>query len=176
MDPASFTAMTLGLLLALVMLGVPIMVSLGLACLVGVITLTGNMNVALSLMATTGFEALRDYVFAVIPLFVLMGELMARSGCARDLYTLMDRVFRRLPGHLAVARETEADQLRRAQLADARGFAEVDDLEALVAEGDRAVEVLAVGVGTAMPEGAAHGAEFRFTNGRLDDAADAAHG
>ena len=103
MDPASFTALTLGLLLALVVVGVPIMVSLGLACLTGLFILTGSMKIALSLVSATAFEALRDYVFAVIPLFVLMGELMARSGCARDLYTLMDRAFRRLPGHLAVA-------------------------------------------------------------------------
>jgi tripartite ATP-independent transporter DctM subunit len=103
LDPASFTALTLGLLLALVVVGVPIMVSLGLACLTGLFILTGSMKIALSLVSATAFEALRDYVFAVIPLFVLMGELMARSGCARDLYTLMDRAFRRLPGHLAVA-------------------------------------------------------------------------
>ncbi len=103
MDPATFTVLTLGMLLVLVVVGVPIMISLGIACLTGLVMLTGSMKVALSLMSATAFEALRDYVFAVIPLFILMGELMAQSGCARDLYTLMDRAFRRLPGHLAVA-------------------------------------------------------------------------
>jgi tripartite ATP-independent transporter DctM subunit len=98
-----FTALILGALLLLVGLGVPIMVSLGLASIVGIVVLTGSFDIAQALLSNTAFESLRDYVFAVIPLFILMGELMARSGCAKDLYLLMDRLFRRLPARLAVA-------------------------------------------------------------------------
>ena len=48
-------------------------------------------------------QALRDYVFAVIPLFMLMGDFLAKCGAARDLYALAHRFSRWLPAQLAVA-------------------------------------------------------------------------
>jgi tripartite ATP-independent transporter DctM subunit len=56
-----------------------------------------------SFVANTAYEALRDYVFAVIPLFILMGDFVAKCGAARDLYTLGNRLSRWLPARLAVA-------------------------------------------------------------------------
>ncbi len=54
-------------------------------------------------VANTAYEALRDYVFAVIPLFMLMGDFLAKCGAARDLYTLANRASKWLPGRLAAA-------------------------------------------------------------------------
>jgi tripartite ATP-independent transporter DctM subunit len=54
-------------------------------------------------VANTAYEALRDYVFAVIPLFMLMGDFLAKCGAARDLYALGNRASRWLPGRLAAA-------------------------------------------------------------------------
>jgi tripartite ATP-independent transporter DctM subunit len=45
----------------------------------------------------------RDYVFAVIPLFMLMGEFLAKCGAATDLFSLFNRLTRIVPGRLAVA-------------------------------------------------------------------------
>ena len=42
-------------------------------------------------------------MFAVIPLFVLMGDVISRSGAAGDLYRICDRALKRLPGRLAIA-------------------------------------------------------------------------
>jgi tripartite ATP-independent transporter DctM subunit len=42
-------------------------------------------------------------VFAVIPLFMLMGDFLAKCGAARDLYALAHRISRWLPAQLAVA-------------------------------------------------------------------------
>jgi tripartite ATP-independent transporter DctM subunit len=39
----------------------------------------------------------------VIPLFMLMGEFIGKSGAIRDVYTAINRAFRRLPGRLALA-------------------------------------------------------------------------
>ncbi len=103
MQHAGLVIAGLGLLLVLLTLGVPIVVSLGVASVVGVALLTSSLDVSLSILSTTSFEALRDYVFAVIPLFILMGEFVARSGAALDLYTSINRVMRRVPGRLAVA-------------------------------------------------------------------------
>ena len=41
--------------------------------------------------ARPAYEALRDYVFAVIPLFMLMGEFIGRSGAVTDVYKGINR-------------------------------------------------------------------------------------
>ncbi len=103
MGAAAFAALMIGLLLVMIVLGFHINVALGVASVAGVAIIVGKANVALSILSTTAYEALRDYVFAVIPLFVLMGELVARSGAAKDLFVLINRALRRVPGRLAVA-------------------------------------------------------------------------
>ena len=50
--------------------------------------MTGDIEVVRTFVANTAYEALRDYVFAVIPLFMLMGDFLAKCGAARDLYAL----------------------------------------------------------------------------------------
>ena len=57
----------------------------------------------MSIISSTAYDAVRNQVFAVIPLFVLMGDIVAKSGAATDLYRLCDRGLSRLPGRLAVA-------------------------------------------------------------------------
>ena len=90
-------------LVVLIFLGVHIVVALGIASIAGIALATGSLDIALTTLATTSYQALRDYVFAVLPLFILMGELIGKSGAARDLYVLMNRLLRRLPGRLALA-------------------------------------------------------------------------
>jgi tripartite ATP-independent transporter DctM subunit len=90
-------------LLVLVFLGVHIAVALGMTAALGIYLMQGDLQVVRSFIAQTAYEALRDYVFAVIPLFMLMGEFLARCGAARDLYALINRLSRAIPGRLAVA-------------------------------------------------------------------------
>jgi tripartite ATP-independent transporter DctM subunit len=103
MPGAEFAFVILLFMLAMVFAGFHIVVALGVASVVGIGVVTGSAHVALSLLSSTAFEALRDYIFAVIPLFVLLGEMVSRSGAAADLYLLMNRALRRVPGRLAVA-------------------------------------------------------------------------
>jgi C4-dicarboxylate transporter, DctM subunit len=90
-------------LLALVFAGVHIAIALGVTAALGIYLMTGELEVVRTFIANTAYEALRDYVFAVIPLFMLMGDFLAKCGAARDLYTLGNRVSRWLPGRLAAA-------------------------------------------------------------------------
>lgn len=94
----------LGILVLLIVLGVHIGVALALCSGVGVyIMFGGNTEAAVSIMSNTAYDAIRKDVFAVIPLFVLMGDFIWRSGAAGDLYRICDRGLRRLPGRLAIA-------------------------------------------------------------------------
>lgn len=103
MDGYLFSMAVIGVLLFLVLFGVHIVVALGLVSLGGIAFLMGGIDPALRLLSNTVYEAIRDYVFAVVPLFVLMGELVARSGAATDLFKLVNRGLRRVPGRLAIA-------------------------------------------------------------------------
>jgi C4-dicarboxylate transporter DctM subunit len=94
----------LAVLIVMILLGIHISVALSLCSGVGVfIMFRGNTEAALSIMSNTAYEAIRKDVFAVIPLFVLMGDFIWRSGAAGDLYRICDRSMRRLPGRLAIA-------------------------------------------------------------------------
>lgn len=90
-------------LLVLVFSGVHIAISLGLTSMLGIYLMTGQIDTVLSFSSNTAYEALRDYIFAVIPLFMLMGEFLARSGSATDLFALMNKTLKRIPGRLGVA-------------------------------------------------------------------------
>lgn len=90
-------------LIVMVVLGVHIAVALGMASALGVYLVTGSFGVVERMLASTAYEALRDYVFAVIPLFMLMGEFIARSGAVTDVYKGINRGLQRIPGRLALA-------------------------------------------------------------------------
>jgi C4-dicarboxylate transporter, DctM subunit len=90
-------------LLGIVFAGVHIAIALGITAALGLYLMTGDLEVVRTFIANTAYEALRDYVFAVIPLFMLMGDFLAKCGAARDLYALGNRASRWLPGRLAAA-------------------------------------------------------------------------
>lgn len=93
----------LGLLVVLVLMGVHIGVSFALCSALGVWLMLGSSEAALAILGNTAFEAVRKDVFAVIPLFILMGDFISRSGAAADLYRICDRGLKRIPGRLAIA-------------------------------------------------------------------------
>jgi C4-dicarboxylate transporter DctM subunit len=89
--------------LTLVFAGVHIAIALGITAVLGIYLMLGDIEIVRTFVANTAYEALRDYVFAVIPLFMLMGDFLAKCGAARDLYALAHRFSRWLPAQLAVA-------------------------------------------------------------------------
>ncbi len=93
----------IGALLTLVFSGIHIAVALGLCSMLGLFLMTGDVNGMISFASSTAYEALRDYIFAVIPLFMLMGEFLAKCGAARDLFTLVNRSMHRIRGRLGTA-------------------------------------------------------------------------
>jgi len=103
MFSADIAAVVLILLLVLVFSGIHVAIALGVTSAVGIYMVTGRETVVLALIQNTFYDAIRDYIFAVIPLFMLMGEFIGRSGATGDLYIGLQRSFRRIPGRLALA-------------------------------------------------------------------------
>ena len=103
MFDVSVATILIATLLVLVAFGVHIAVALGMASVLGLYLVTGDMHVVTSMLGSTAYSALRDYVFAVIPLFMLMGEFIGRSGAVTDVYKGINRGLRHIPGRLAIA-------------------------------------------------------------------------
>ncbi|TKT69228.1 TRAP transporter large permease [Aquamicrobium sp. LC103] len=92
-----------GLLVVLVLLGFHIAVALAMTSVLGIYLMMGSFDVAVSLLGSSAYEAIRSHTFIVIPLFVLMGDFVSKSGAAGDLYQVCNRLLRRVSGRLAVA-------------------------------------------------------------------------
>jgi C4-dicarboxylate transporter, DctM subunit len=93
----------LGLLLVMVFAGVHIAIALAATSLLGLFLVTESWDITINTLARTSFEGMRGYIFAALPLFMLMGEFISRSGAAQDLYIGINRALRRIPGRLALA-------------------------------------------------------------------------
>ena len=94
-------------LVVLVAIGVHIAIALGTTSALGIFLVTGAdanaFHTVQAMLAATAYEAIRAYVFAVIPLFMLMGEFIGKSGTITDVYRGINRLLHRIPGRLAIA-------------------------------------------------------------------------
>src|SRR3546814_9810877 len=81
--------------------GAPIFAALGVASLIGMF-LQGGTN-ALNVIPSILHRGLASYSLICIPLFILMGEVMARTSIGARLFNLFYVGLNRLPGGLAMA-------------------------------------------------------------------------
>lgn len=92
----------LAVLFACLALGVPVYASLIIAGMVGVVMLDG-FDIAINVLGSAPFRVISSEALIVVPLFILMGTLVYRSGATDDLFVVARRVTRRLPGGLGMA-------------------------------------------------------------------------
>jgi len=90
-------------MLVLIYLGMHIAVTLALISFVGAWVIKGNMIVAVNLLWISAHQTVNSFVFAVIPLFVLMGFLVSAAGMGRDAYDIGQMMLRRVLGGLGMA-------------------------------------------------------------------------
>ncbi len=89
------------LLLILIIAGVHIYLALGVSGALGLL-LTRGMN-ALALAPTSFFGQLNSFEMIALPLFILMGHVLAKTPIGRDLFHCAYRWLNWLPGGLAIA-------------------------------------------------------------------------
>lgn len=95
--------MLIGCLVLLVLLGVHIGVALLAVGFFGVWLVRDNLDMAMRLMYMAAYNGIADYIFATIPLFVLMGLLVSISNVGKDTFTVAEVLLRKLRGGLGVA-------------------------------------------------------------------------
>lgn len=94
---------TLALLTVFILAGLHIGVGMMLLSVVGIYLVTNRIDVAISILGTTSFQAVRSYTFGIIPLFILMGYFANLSGVSAELFKSANVLLRRVKGGLAMA-------------------------------------------------------------------------
>ena len=102
MDPLSIGLLAFAVLFILLILTVPIGFAMGLCGLAGMSMIIG-VAPSLSLFGTTVYETTVTYDLSIVPLFVLMGAVAARSGLSQELYGAFNAWFGAFRGGLALA-------------------------------------------------------------------------
>lgn len=92
----------IGAALALMIVGMPVAYVLALVGVIGIWAVSG-LQAALALSGQTAFDSVTNPSLVVLPLFILMGNILASSGMARELYRGFDVYLGRRRGGLAMA-------------------------------------------------------------------------
>lgn len=102
MDTLGVTVVSLGALLLLLALKVPIGIALGLVSFAGFWILL-NFDIALSTVRTIPYEFAANWDLTAIPMFLLMGAIVNQSGISTAMFRAARLWLGGLPGGLAVA-------------------------------------------------------------------------
>ncbi len=102
------TILTIGfiliaVLIGLVLLGMQIAYALFVVAFAGIWIIRDNMGLAFKMLELTAYSGIADYLFATIPLFVLMGLLVSVSHVGRDTFEVAEELLRRMICGLGVA-------------------------------------------------------------------------
>jgi tripartite ATP-independent transporter DctM subunit len=102
MSPIEIGWLAVGVLLVLIVAGMPIGISMLITSFAGVLFMR-NDTVAVRMLGQVANDSLDEYLYAVVPLFVLMGLLVTTSGVGRDTFDVFQRLLKRVLAGLGIA-------------------------------------------------------------------------
>jgi tripartite ATP-independent transporter DctM subunit len=94
---------SVGAMLVLIYAGMHVGIALSLLSFVGVWIMRDNVTVASNMMALAANDAISDYIFGVVPLFVLMGLFVSVADIGKDTFDVANQLCRRIAGGLGIA-------------------------------------------------------------------------
>ncbi|HVE48187.1 MAG TPA: TRAP transporter large permease [Casimicrobiaceae bacterium] len=89
--------LVIGAFLALFMLGFPVVLAIGIPCIVYIFA----VGLPIDLIAQRTLYALDSFPLVAVPVFLFVGSLMNSAGISRYIYKFADTAVGRLPGGLA---------------------------------------------------------------------------
>jgi C4-dicarboxylate transporter DctM subunit len=89
------------ILLLMLLSDVPMAVAIGLAG--AALAIAGDVALNLSQIVHQPIDSVSDVAFIALPLFMMLGGLVAKTGLARELGALLRMIFKPLPGGVGVA-------------------------------------------------------------------------
>lgn len=103
MSDLAMGGLLIGVLVFLVLFGLHIAVALTAVGFAGIWLIREDVDMAMRLLYLSAYNGVADYIFATIPLFVLMGLLVSISNVGKDTFDVAETLLRRLRGGLGVA-------------------------------------------------------------------------
>ncbi|WP_024586824.1 TRAP transporter large permease [Aliihoeflea sp. 2WW] len=103
MSGIEIALLSIAIMLVLIYSGVHVAIALILLSFGGVWLIRGNFEIASNMLVLAFKDSISDYIFGVVPLFVLMGLLVAVAGIGRDTFEVAAQVFRKVLGGLGIA-------------------------------------------------------------------------
>ncbi|TAK88363.1 MAG: TRAP transporter large permease subunit [Betaproteobacteria bacterium] len=103
MEPAVIGLLSVAAMLVLIWAGMYVGVALMLLSFIGVWIIRADAGVAANLLALAANDAISDYVFGVVPLFVLMGLVVSVADIGKDTFDVAEELFRKVRGGLGIA-------------------------------------------------------------------------
>ena len=89
--------------LSLMALGVHVGLALAATGFIGMLSMTGKIQLALALFTTTPYSTTNVYAFAILPLFIIMGLFAMHAGLSARAFDAAYKWVGRLPGGMAIA-------------------------------------------------------------------------
>lgn len=102
MDSTLMVLIALGVFLFFLAAEMPVAVGLAAAGVTGLLLDNGFEQTAATL-SSAAYQATSTYTLVVIPMFILMGVLVANAGVLGNIFDLAARLTRKLPGGLGIA-------------------------------------------------------------------------
>jgi tripartite ATP-independent transporter DctM subunit len=102
-EPRAIGIAMIGVAIVAIVLGMPIAVALLFSGFLGLALIKHDFGIATRTLALAADGTISEYVFATVPLFVLMGLFVNVSDIGRDAFRAAQRIFGRIYGGLGVA-------------------------------------------------------------------------
>lgn len=93
--------LSLIILIVLLFTGIPVFMAMSIAGLVGIYPLFGSSSLIIA--SKVFFDTPNNFILLAIPLFILMGVILAKGGIGEKLYAVFDSFLRHIPGGVGMA-------------------------------------------------------------------------
>jgi len=101
-DLAIGTLALLGMV-GLIYAGMHVAIALATCSFLGVLAMRDSFLISGRMLALAATESINSYVFGVVPLFVLMGFIVAQANIGRDAFDVANRMLGHIKGGLGIA-------------------------------------------------------------------------
>jgi len=101
-DPSLAVLLSIGVVIFLMAIGLPIYASLGITGILGCLAIKGPL-IAFTQLKAFPYASTANYLLAVVPVFIIMGHFAFKAGISSDLYAIGRKWCSRFPGGLGIA-------------------------------------------------------------------------
>ena len=103
MEPFVVGLISLVLIVVMIYAGSYVAITLSFVSFLGVWFIKADFTIAVRMMTLSVTDAIKNYEYASIPTFVMMGLIVGKVGFGADIYEVANQLFRRLRGGLGIA-------------------------------------------------------------------------